>query len=122
MRDGRGGLKQNQAVVGRGDIYTATSQIVREGTNIIDWIVSTERKLEAVFAVLSTMAGACIAAQLGKHRHHVTDIVRIEITTNPSHTNCKGSFLVFMINLELGHAVLDRFHHAALTDLDNVGI
>ena len=122
MRNRGGGLEQDEAVIGRGDIHAAASEVVRESADVIDRIVPAKREFETVFAVLGSVAGSGVASQLGEHRHHVAHVVRLEIAANPGHANRKSGLLVFVENLELGLAILHWLDHAAFTDLDNIGV
>ena len=122
VRHGGGRLEQDQAVVRRGDVHAATGQVVGEGAHVVNWVVPAQRELEAVLAVLRSVADAGVAAELREHRHHVAHVVRLELISDAAHADAQRARLVFVDNLERGLAVLDRLHHAAFADLDHIGV
>ena len=69
MRNLGGGLEQDQALVCVKWIDPPTEQIAREDLEIEFRIFAAERQLESGFAVRVPMAGACVAARFGDHRH-----------------------------------------------------
>jgi hypothetical protein len=58
VRHGTGGFEEHEGVVGRSEVGAAGAVVVGEGADVEDRVVAAQRELEAVLAVLGSMAGA----------------------------------------------------------------
>ena len=72
MRHLGGGLEQNQAAAG---VDAIDPPAVGRGHELLPvgcWVLPPQREKEATLAIEVAVAGAGVAAPLGKHRHHIT--------------------------------------------------
>ena len=68
-----GRLQQHQALLGLRPVETATRKIIDQRPVVVEGVITPQRQLEALFALLGTVAGAGIAANLADRRNDFPD-------------------------------------------------
>ena len=71
VRNLRGRLQQDQALLRRERVEPAGKKIMSQGNVVKLRILSAQREFESAFSILVAMTGARVAARLGEHGHHL---------------------------------------------------
>src|SRR5207244_5369838 len=71
VRDLRGGLEQNQALLRLQWTHSPGKQVPRQRKMIKVWVLPAQRELETAFAVLVSVTSPGATTRLGQHSHNI---------------------------------------------------